>query len=192
MGQVAVRITGETESGKAYSATVATAPKRMAAAISGITLKEIFLPKSAITKDADGKPLIDATGNALSESWGLRGKVIRPLIEGGASLDPKSDMGRTPLHLAAMGGHVGVARVLCELGAETEERDADGMTPADLLESGQLDGKIKRAIGFFLATYGMTTDADEDGADQERMGRLLADIDAADAVPAGPTAGFGR
>ncbi len=79
MGQVAVRITGETESGKAYKATVAVASKRMAEALAGITQKEIFLPKSAITKDADGNPQIDAaTGNALSESWGLRGKLKHP------------------------------------------------------------------------------------------------------------------
>lgn len=77
MGQIPVRIISETESGKAYKAAVAVAPKRMAAALrqGGILEREIFIPKSSVAKSEDGLPKVDAKGSAMIDSWGLRGKI---------------------------------------------------------------------------------------------------------------------
>ena len=48
---------------------------------------------------------------------------------GGADVDARNQDGYTPLHWAAMDGHVETAALLLDRGADLEARDAHGATP---------------------------------------------------------------
>jgi ankyrin repeat protein len=43
--------------------------------------------------------------------------------------DALSSIKRTPLHLAAAKGHIGIVRLLCNAGANKNPKDADENTP---------------------------------------------------------------
>jgi ankyrin repeat protein len=59
--------------------------------------------------------------------------AVKRLISEGAAAGARDDYGNTPLHKAAMHGHVGVARLLLqEYAAEVNLKNVDGYTPLHL------------------------------------------------------------
>jgi hemoglobin len=57
-------------------------------------------------------------------------RIVQALIQAGARVNEASGVTRaTPLHMAARRGHLAIARVLLEAGAETDVRDGKGDTP---------------------------------------------------------------
>ena len=50
----------------------------------------------------------------------------------GADKEASDDDGWTPLHFAALRGHLSVVQYLCEQGADKDARDNIGRTPLDL------------------------------------------------------------
>jgi ankyrin repeat protein len=59
-------------------------------------------------------------------------KVVRQLLDLGARIDDRDARGRTPLMIAAEGGHAGIADLLLARGADPELKDKDGKRAADL------------------------------------------------------------
>ncbi len=59
-------------------------------------------------------------------------KLVRMLLESGASLEAKDDKCRTPLHAAALQGRLETVKLLVEKGADIDVRDRSGATPLDL------------------------------------------------------------
>lgn len=49
----------------------------------------------------------------------------------GATVDPRTYTGETPLHLAVVSGHVEVVRALVDLGAQWDAADQDGENGMD-------------------------------------------------------------
>jgi ankyrin repeat protein len=56
---------------------------------------------------------------------------IRILVEGGAEVNVKGDMGSTPLHDAAQAGQLEAVKVLLQYGAKPDTVDEFGKTPCD-------------------------------------------------------------
>jgi rubrerythrin len=56
-------------------------------------------------------------------------EVIRVLVEMGVNKEAKDDGGLTPLHVAAVNGHVEAVTVLAQLGADIAARTGAGETP---------------------------------------------------------------
>ena len=54
---------------------------------------------------------------------------MRALIEAGADVNKATDVGATPLYIAAQNGHEAVVRALIELGADINKAKDDGWTP---------------------------------------------------------------
>jgi ankyrin repeat protein len=54
------------------------------------------------------------------------------LLERGAVIDPRGNLGRTPLHWAANSGQIGTVRLLLEYGADVNVRGKSGSTPSEL------------------------------------------------------------
>lgn len=84
-------------------------------------------------------------------AWGGRlGKdILRPAdrdsgpLSQGSLGDMRARHGQTPLHWAAEHGAAGVARLLCEAGADKGARDSEGMTPWDLADRSRIIGDAK-------------------------------------------------
>src|SRR4030095_8652202 len=55
-------------------------------------------------------------------------EVVRRLLAAGADPDVRDSNGRSPLSLAALGGHTPVVELVLEAGAQTELRSDTGMT----------------------------------------------------------------
>lgn len=55
--------------------------------------------------------------------------LVQLLCEAGADKDAATELGWTPLILAAHAGHCDVMRFLCEVGADKEKQSHDGQTP---------------------------------------------------------------
>ena len=58
--------------------------------------------------------------------------MARVLIDHGADVHRPSAAGQTPLILAAVGGHEGLARVLLEAGADPRDVNNHGQTSLDI------------------------------------------------------------
>jgi hypothetical protein len=65
--------------------------------------------------------------------------ICRLLIDKGAQVNTKDEVGSTPLHYAAMHGRIEIVRLLCDHGADIEASDNDGCTP---LHFATLNGNI--------------------------------------------------
>ncbi len=59
-------------------------------------------------------------------------EVARVLCDAGADVNRPCEHDWTPLHMAASWGHLDVARLLIERGADASPRDVNGASPADL------------------------------------------------------------
>ena len=55
--------------------------------------------------------------------------IATVLISHGASVDTRTHVGQTPLHVTVNNGHVDMAELLLSHGADIEARDKDAMTP---------------------------------------------------------------
>ena len=74
--------------------------------------------------------LTKGTSGLLSAAWqGSATAVFARLGLGGVNINGRDNQGRTALHLAAIRGHVEVAKLLLERGADAECTDDDGWTP---------------------------------------------------------------
>jgi hypothetical protein len=89
-----------------------------------------FLACSSLCRagEADGQRLLDAA------KAGRLGEV-QSLLDRGLSPKVKDEDGRTPLHLAVVGGHQAVAEALLRSGAEINALDSRGKSPLDLAEA---------------------------------------------------------
>lgn len=93
---------------------------------------EVLYPAGALedvtvaTRDSDGDTPLHKV--AL---WG-DSYAIEALVEAGAEVDAKGDMGCTPLYYAVMEGHLRAVERLLELGANPACRTELGMTPSEL------------------------------------------------------------
>jgi ankyrin repeat protein len=58
--------------------------------------------------------------------------AARILLEAGADIDAKGDMGCTPLYFAVMGGHVQVAELLVRRGADPDAQSEFSFSPRSL------------------------------------------------------------
>jgi hypothetical protein len=76
------------------------------------------------------------------------------LLARGADVDAVAQNGRTPLHLAAQGGQLGGAFVLCRYGADPTRRDIQGQSPYDLVLAPGMPRDASRADGAQLAQLG--------------------------------------
>jgi ankyrin repeat protein len=62
-------------------------------------------------------------------------ELVEALLHNGGTVDVRDNLGRTPLHYAAIGvpdADPGIVRVLLDLGADANARDDNGCTPLDL------------------------------------------------------------
>ncbi|KAK5467499.1 hypothetical protein LTS15_000472 [Exophiala xenobiotica] len=99
--------------------------------------------------------ILCASGNFDSELTGKDGRtalslaakkgheaIVRVLLERGAELDSKDNIGWTPLSWAARNGHEAVVRVLLEMGAELDSKHNNGQTPLSWATGGaELESK---------------------------------------------------
>ena len=65
------------------------------------------------------------------------------LIELGAEIDARDNLGRTPLSLATISGYEAVARLLIELGAEVNFKDHIGGTPLLYAAYGGMEAVVR-------------------------------------------------
>ncbi|XP_035693851.1 ankyrin-3-like [Branchiostoma floridae] len=99
---------------------------------------------------------------------------VTRLIQQGVDVNYKGYLDTTPLHSAASGGHVGVAKVLLKAGAQVESTDGSGKTP---LHNAATWGHV--GVAEFLLKYGARVDS------TDRHGETPEDIAASKDVPYG-------
>jgi ankyrin repeat protein len=58
--------------------------------------------------------------------------MVQLLLEAGATVDAQDSYGRTPLSLAAEGGHEAMVRLLLKGGAKVDNQDSKSQTPLSL------------------------------------------------------------
>lgn len=80
--------------------------------------------------DGTQSPLHSSGLDLAMQSAAGRGhvKIVSFLFEKGASVDRKDELGRSPVHLAAMNGHSEVVRVLLSNGADPDLKEIHGQT----------------------------------------------------------------
>lgn len=70
--------------------------------------------------------------------------AAKALIDAGADVNGKDNLGRTPLHMAAFHGHLKLSGLLLDHGAEIDAKDHVGMTPlhAAVLSGGRQEVQL--------------------------------------------------
>lgn len=68
----------------------------------------------------------------LAQTYATPSSIIELLIDGGADINAKTDVGGTPLHWAANMGKLNACRILLNSGADTSIVNIDGDTAWDL------------------------------------------------------------
>lgn len=132
--------------------------------------------------DAGADPAADLGGMMQAPiAWAVRrglrfARVVERLLRAGVRVDVRDDEGQTPLHLAASGGCVAVARVLLAAGAKLGARDAQKQTPLDVLRA---SSGPREALLPLLSSKGRIPKLDpEEVAGRERVGSVARHLDA--------------
>jgi ankyrin repeat protein len=81
---------------------------------------------------------------------------VRALLDRGAAIDDRDDLGRTALHWAVMSSRAETARLLLERGTEVDARDKRGYTPLALIQN---NAEVAR----LLVEHGADPNADLEG-----------------------------
>ncbi|KAJ1479359.1 ankyrin repeat-containing domain protein [Baffinella frigidus] len=95
-----------------------------------------WTPNGVTASDAEeGKKLLGFDVFAMHKA-ASHGDIahVRQLIAGGADVNLKSLMGRTPLHLAVVQDHAAVVEMLLAAGADRECKTSFGKTPLQLAD----------------------------------------------------------
>lgn len=104
-------------------------------------------------EEPDGQRLLDAAKDG-------QGAAVQSLLDRGVSPKAKDENGRTPLHLAIIGGHQATIEILLRSGADINAVDNSGKTPLDLAETGG-----HSAIAALLSGKGAKRSQDNSSAD---------------------------
>jgi ankyrin repeat protein len=83
-------------------------------------------PQTVRSRSSDGD-----TPLHIAALWGDR-HAARILLEAGADIDAKGDMGCTPLYFSVMGSYVQVAELLLQRGADPDVESELGFSPRSL------------------------------------------------------------
>ena len=83
-----------------------------------------------------GPPIIWASSRGCLE-------VTRYLLEQGANRDKADDLGKTPLHFAAIHGHLEIAKLLMVYGADLNATDIYGLLPIDRARTEEMRQAIR-------------------------------------------------
>lgn len=112
--------------------------------------------------DYGDTPLFDACAEPDNDP---AGRVVRALLEHGADPHARNDVGNTPAHRAAEGGHLNALDMLAQAGADLAALNEDGRAPVDL-------GGAEVAAWFAQRAAGRLDDALPQGAAPQARGRL--------------------
>lgn len=74
-----------------------------------------------------------------------REKLVRKRLKQGYNINDRNEMGRTPLHLAVLGRHGAVVKLLLREGADALAKDKEGRTPAELTKDGGVLKMLREA-----------------------------------------------
>jgi ankyrin repeat protein len=85
--------------------------------------------KALLAKGADPRARNRQRGTALQYAAAQRPELAVMLIEAGADVRAADATGRTPLHAAAQGGQLALARTLIDRGADVNAEEGGGLTP---------------------------------------------------------------
>jgi 26S proteasome non-ATPase regulatory subunit 10 len=69
-----------------------------------------------------------------------------PSQKAASPINASDRFGMTALHHACAEGHIEVAVLLVQLGAETDRRDKEGQTPLDLAPDDKIKERLRKAI----------------------------------------------
>ena len=65
-------------------------------------------------------------------------KIIKLLLDNGASVQAKTKKGMTPIHYASKYGKLEIAKLLLDMGANIQSKNNKGVTPIDLARNGNI------------------------------------------------------
>ncbi len=74
-----------------------------------------------------------------------REKLVLKRLKQGYNINDHNEMGRTPLHLATLGGHVAVVKLLLREGADALAKDKEGRTAVELTQDAKLLKVLREA-----------------------------------------------
>ena len=72
--------------------------------------------------------------------------MLEALVQAGASVDPKDERFRTPLHYTARRGYTNVYRALVGIGADPTLADTDGRTPLEAMTGANIKALAKASL----------------------------------------------